>query len=137
MKDPQNGFKYGRLNQNFTLIADVGDNYEKNTCQWFVPNPIQNGASFITLTMGTLRLNSSFIYTLRTILSYISGDTTLQNGDGKIRKNSWRYRWIGTNDQRDCGIQIESTVDEDSGVWSYIHDGDPLNVNVTLLGTKL
>merc|ERR1719323_1583960 len=93
LKDPQNGFKYGRLNQNFTMIADVGDNYEKDTCQWFVPNPIQNGASFITLTMG---------------------DTTLKNGDGKIRKNSWRYRWIGTNDQRDCGIQIESTVDEDS-----------------------
>ena len=56
LKDPQNGFKYGRLNQNFTIIADVGDNYLKNTCQWFVPNPVQNGASIITLNMGELKI---------------------------------------------------------------------------------
>ena len=35
-------------------MADVGDNYDKSTCQWFVPNPIQNGLSLITLTMGKL-----------------------------------------------------------------------------------
>ena len=59
LKDPANGFKYGRLNQNFTLIADVGDNYEKNTCQWFVPNPVGNGGlSVIPVTMGRLLLNT-------------------------------------------------------------------------------
>ena len=53
LKDPTNGYKEGRVNQNFTLMADVGDNYDKDTCQWFVPNPVQNGLSLITLNMGT------------------------------------------------------------------------------------
>ena len=68
---------------------------------------------------------------------FISGDSTLQSGDDKIRLNTWKYKWVGTNQQRDCGIEIQSTVDEDSGVWSYVHEGGQLNVNVTLLGTKL
>ena len=81
-------------------------------------------------------MKSSFVYILRNILPCISGDSTLQSGDGTDRLNSWKYKWVGTNPQRDCGIHIQSTVDEDSGVWSYVHDGNSLNVNVTLLGSK-
>ena len=59
----------------------------------------------------------------------------MKSGDDKIRLNTWKYRWIGQNHQRDCGIEIQSAIDEDSGIWAYIHyPGGQLNVNITLLG---
>ena len=52
------------------------------------------------------------------------------------RPDTWKYKWVGTT--RQCGIEVQSSVDEDSGTWNVrypaVLNSETDSVNVTIIG---
>ena len=71
------------------------------------------------------------------IIPVTIGDSDWKEADETAtRPNTWKYKWVGTN--RQCGIEVQSSVDEDSGTWIVrypaVLNSETDSVNVTIIG---